>query len=112
MLALHNPETEKLEGNMTNEITDPAQRDALLWLVVRAMIRNYGRGWRDHMDRIQCEGVNELLAPLGSFDDWATRALDEAEEARRAGDRYTEIERMWVFGEIVSRTDVDFHRSA
>ncbi len=97
---------------MATEVTDPTERKALLWEVVRIMIRRYGRGWRDHMDRIQCGGVNELLAPLGSFDDWASRALDEAEEACRAGDRYTEIESMWVFGEIVSRTDVDFHRSA
>ena len=40
------------------------------------------------------------------------RALNEAEEARLAGDRFTEIERMWLFGEIVSCGDVTFHRNA
>ena len=97
---------------MATEITDPDKRKALLWEVVRIMIRRYGRKWRDHMDSIECEAVEELLAPLGGFDDWASRALNEAEKARLAGDRYTEIERMWLFGEIVSCGDVTFHRNA
>ena len=53
-------------------------------------------------------GVSRQLG----FDDWASRALDEAEKARLAGDRYTEIERMYIFGEIVSCGNVTFHRNA
>lgn len=97
---------------MAEAVTDLAERNARLWEAVRIMIRRYGRDWRDHMDSIECEAVRELLAPLGTIEDWASRALDEAEKARLAGDRFTEIERMYIFGEIVSCGRVTFHRNA
>ena len=93
---------------MATEVTDPAQRKALLWEVVRIMIRRYGPDWRDHMDNIECEAVQELLAPLGGFDDWASRAFDEAEKARLTGDKETEMERTYILAEILSSGEVTF----
>ena len=93
---------------MATEVTDPTERKALIWEVVRIMIRRYGRDWRDHMDSIQSDEVNELLAPLGSIEDWASRALDEAEKARLTGDIDTEMERTYIFAEILMSGEVTF----
>ena len=93
---------------MTTPVTDPTERKALLWEVVRIMIRRYGRDWRDHMDSIECETVQELLAPLGTIEDWASRALDEAEKARLAGDSQTELELTYIFAEILMSGEVTF----
>ena len=72
------------------------------------MIRRYGRKWRDHMESIECETVQELLAPLGTIEDWASRALDEAEKARLTGDSQTELERTYIFAEILMSGEITF----
>ena len=87
---------------------DPVKRKAVIWRAVRTMIRRYGADWREHLDRDSSERVDEMLAPLGSIEDWASRALDEAEDARIVGDAEKELDRIYLLGEILSSGGVTF----
>ena len=97
-------------GDMAIEVTDLAKRKALLWEVVKMMIMRQGPNWRDHLDSIQCDSVEELLAPLGSIEDWATRAYEEMDEARLAGDNSVRQDRRaYIFAQIIAGGGVRYH---
>ena len=85
---------------MATEVTDPAKRKALLWKVATTMIMRFGPDWRDHMDSI--EGADEILAPLGSIEDWATRAYEEMQLARLIGNNDLKHEKAYIFAELIS----------
>lgn len=94
---------------MTTVVTDSTKRKALLWEAVGTMILRYGGDWRDRLDSIQRASVDEIFSPLGTIEDWAARALDEAEEARLAGDWVAEMEGVFIFDEILASGKVAFH---
>ena len=81
---------------MTREVTDPIEREALLWELVRRMIHRHGPNWRKHLNSVRNDDVAELLAPLGIIQEWASRALDEIDEARCTGDFDVVTDRTYV----------------
>ena len=91
---------------MTREVTDPIEREALLWELVRRMIHRHGPNWQTHLKSVWCDDVAELLAPLGTAKDWVCRALDEIDEARHTGDWEVVADRTYVLGRIIMSGEV------
>ncbi len=87
---------------MTRKITDPRERKALLWEAVRIMIYRFGSDWQYHLNSVCCDIVEDLLAPLGPVDEWASLAVENIEQAWSVGDMETVKDRKYILRQIRS----------
>ena len=94
---------------MATKVPDPVEKNARLWKAARTMIHRHGADWREHLHSSNSERVDEILALLGGIEDWASRALDEAEDARIMGDLETQLDRACLLSKILASGRVTFH---
>ena len=87
---------------MATEVTDPIELKALLWEAMRIMIRRFGPNWLNHLNSVWDDAVEDMLAPLGPVEEWASLAVDDIEQAWSAGDLETVKDRTYILRQIRS----------